>query len=97
MRLLVALIVAVAGTGCGDARSTCEAAVDEAVELANTQDVATVFDEAIDACASLEEFEAALEEFPDALDGGDARTFIADRCANEPAIADTPICTEVSQ
>lgn len=97
MRVLVALVLAVAATGCGDARSTCEAAVNEAVELANTQDVASVFDEAIEACGNLEEFEAALEEFPEALGGIDARTFIADRCTNEPAIADTAICTEVGQ
>lgn len=97
MRLLVALILAVAATGCGDARSTCEAAVSEAAELANTQDAASVFDDAIDACASLEEFETAVEQFPDALDGVDALTFIADRCASEPAIADAAICTEVSQ
>ena len=97
MRYVLAVVVAVAGAGCGDARSTCEAAVAEAAELVDTQDAATQFDTAIETCASLDEFEEAAEQFPDALDGVDVRTFVAGRCAAEPAIAESAVCTEVGQ
>jgi hypothetical protein len=97
VRYVVALALAVAVTGCGDARSTCDAAVAEAAEIAGTQDVVTQLDRAIEQCASADEFEAAVAQFPDALDDEDARTFLSGRCADEPAIADTAICTELSQ
>lgn len=61
------------------------------------EDTVEDLDEAIRACASLAEFEAAAEQFPDALDGTDARTFIANRCEFEPSLADTALCAGVSQ
>ena len=97
MRYVLAAVLAIAATGCSDARSTCEAAVAEAAELVDTQDAATQFDTAIETCASLEEFEEAAEQFPDALEGVDVRTFVAGRCDAEPAIAESALCTEVGQ
>ena len=95
MRYLLALVIAVAATGCGDARSVCEAAVAQVAEIAGTQDVTAQLDRAIEQCASADEFADAVAQFPNALDDEDARTFLSNRCAEEPAIAETPVCTEV--
>lgn len=97
MRYLLVLILAVAAAGCAASGSSCESAVREAADISATEDTVSDLDRAIEECATVAEFEAAAEQLPDALDGVDARTFIANRCANEPLIADTAICTEVGE
>jgi hypothetical protein len=61
------------------------------------EDTVSDLDQAIQECATLTEFGAAAEQFPDALDGVDARGFIANRCQFEPAIADSALCAEISE
>jgi hypothetical protein len=95
MRYLVVLVLAVAATGCGDAGSACESAVRDAANISSTQDTVSDLDAAIEECASLADLEAAADQFPDALDGADVRTFVSNRCAAEPAIAETAICGEL--
>jgi len=61
------------------------------------EDTLQDLDSAMEQCATIEEFEAAAEQFPDALDGADVRTFVANRCGFKPALVETAICGEVSQ
>ena len=97
MRVLLVLILSALTIGCGAGGSACEAAVQDAANVSATEDTVSDLDRAIEQCADLAQFEAAAEQFPDALDGVDARRFIANRCAAEPAIADSAICVEVSE
>jgi len=98
-RLLATTLLMVLGiAACGGAGgSACEAAVREAAEVSAMEDTVEDLDDAIRACVSFDEFEAAAEQFPDALDGTVARTFIANRCEFEPSLADSALCAEVSQ
>lgn len=95
MRLLVALILVATAAGCGLGGSACESAVREAAEISPMADTVSDLDEAIAQCASLADFEAAAAMYPDALDGVSASTFVANRCAAEPSIADSAICQEL--
>lgn len=97
VRLLMALVLVVMAAGCGVGGSACEAAVREAAEIPVTEDSGSDFDNAIQTCATVAELEAASEQFPDALDGTSVRTFVGERCAFEPAIADSAVCTELSE
>lgn len=78
-----------ASTGCEDAFATA-AEVDEPQE---SQEALWV---AFTACADLEEFTAAAEQHPDALDGADPETYVTTECRDEPAVGGTPVCDDVS-
>lgn len=97
MRLVLVLVLLATATGCGLGGSACESAVRESSEISAMEDTVSDLDRAIEECATLAEFEAAAEQFPDALDGVDASGFIANRCSAEPALEQTALCQEVSQ
>lgn len=95
--LAVVAVVLFAVTGCGAGGSPCEHAVRDAAAISGTEDSASILDEAITKCGSLQEFSAATDQFPDALDGADALTFVTNRCAHEPSVASSSLCDEVAR
>lgn len=95
--ITTALLLALGLAACGGSGgSACESAVREAAEVSGMEDTVEDLDDAIRECGSLEEFEAAAEQFPDALDGTDARTFIANRCEFEPSLANSALCADAT-
>ena len=95
MRIILALLLVSIISACGGTGSACESAVREAAEISSMEDTVSDLDRAIEDCASLADLEAAADQFPDALDGTAARTFVSNRCEFEPALADTAICAEL--
>lgn len=80
---------------------TCEdafAAIDvTAVESLEDLDAVTAeLDDTITACADVAEWEAAAQTTVPMLNLEDAETWLAARCAEEAALAGTPICEEVA-
>ena len=96
LRIIVLATLLGGVAACGAPGSPCEAAVREAAEISSSEDTASDLDEAIETCVTLAEFEAAADQFPDALDGVSAREFISNRCAFGPAISASAICTELA-
>lgn len=68
------------------------AAVDASEETVEDTDPAIV------ACGSVDEFTAAAEDHPGALDGADPVTWLENRCqhAQGPDVADSDICQELA-
>jgi hypothetical protein len=97
MRLIVALVLAAGSAGCSVAGTDYVSAVRETSEVSAMEDTVSDLDKAIQECATLAEFQAAVEQFPDALDGVEARTFVSNRCAAEPGIAESAICAELAE
>lgn len=97
MRILLALVLAWSLAACGSSGTACESAVREAADIASTEDTVSDLDSAIEECASLAELEAAADQFPDALDGVGALTFVSNRCEFEPTLSETAICVEVGE
>jgi hypothetical protein len=106
LRFICALVL-LALTACGGGTATgggaggdtgglsaCEAAMQRAAEIDPMQDTVSDLDPAIQQCESLDEFTAAAERFPDALDGGPATTFLSNRCPLEPSLELEAVCRE---
>lgn len=96
-RIMVLAVLLAGVAGCGATGSPCEAAVREAAEVSALEDTVSDLDEAIETCATLADFEAAADQFPEALDGVSAREFISNRCTFEPAISGSAICAELAE
>jgi hypothetical protein len=93
----LALVFALAACGSNGADETaCQQALADAAAIEATEDAVENLDEAIRVCASLVDFEAAADAFPEALDGASAREFIANRCSANDELADTALCQEVA-
>jgi hypothetical protein len=96
--LVAALVLSTAITACGGSAgpsSECERAIADAAAVDATQDTVEDLDDAIRACPSIAEFEGFADDYPDALDGVSARTFVGNRCQFEPSLTDTDICQEL--
>lgn len=76
----------------------CGDAVAEAAGVGDVQDSVEDLDPAIVACADMDEFTAAVEDHPDALDDADPETFVSNRCqhSEDPEVADSAICADVA-
>lgn len=80
--------------------SQCEEAVEFLAESNNDEEYQQTHtfeavDEAILACPDFESFQAATNEHPDALDGTDAETLVANRCEHGEEVSDAPICDDM--
>lgn len=95
LRVMLALVVVGSVAACGVGGSACDSAVREAADISPMADTVSDLDNAIRECSTLAEFEAAANQFPDALDGVGARGFIANRCAAEPGIESSALCQEI--
>jgi len=104
MRSLSAFLLVLALAACGggggtttggDAESACEAAFREAAAVDVMADTVEDLDAAVRACATEDEWRAASDAYPDALDGAPAGEFLRNRCSYEPALADTTLCQSV--
>ena len=89
MTLVVGLVA------CSDILTLCQSEVYVASKVSSLEDDVEDLDGAFEACASLEEFERAAGDFPDALDGASPAQFVANRCAVEPALAETSLCEDL--
>lgn len=75
--------------------SECENAVKGAAEISDMKNTVEDLDPAIQKCQALEDFTAAANKYPQALDGVDAKTFATNRCTYNPALQNTSICKEL--
>jgi hypothetical protein len=86
-------------TACGgatpDQQSACDAAFAQAFAIEPGVDTVSSVDGAISGCQSLEAWVSAAEQFPDAFGGEDPADLARQRCAANPALADTPVCAEL--
>ena len=99
-RLLPAIVLVLAACGGDPAGgpqqlSACQEAIAKAAAIDAMQDTVGDLDQAIRDCESLQEFAEAAEDYPDALDGVDAETFIGNRCEFEASLAEAAICREL--
>jgi hypothetical protein len=76
----------------------CGQAVAAAAAIDDMQDTVEDLDPAIAVCADFDELVAAFEDYPAALDGVDAQTFVANRClySEDASVTSSQICAEVS-
>jgi hypothetical protein len=77
--------------------TACEAAMKIAADVDSMHDAITDLDPAIQQCESIAEFERAVRKFPAALDGADARVFLAFRCDSPPSVALEAVCQELNR
>ncbi len=94
--------VALLAAGCSASDSAnltaCEAAMQQAAEVSDMEDVGTDTDPAMIASASVADFAAASDKFPAALDGVDVELYLGNRClySDAAAVTASPICTELA-
>jgi hypothetical protein len=100
--LATVLLLAMIGgslTACrsatADQQSACDAAFAQALAIEPGSDTISSFDGAISGCESLEAWVSAAEQFPDAFGGEDPTDLARQRCAANPALANTPVCAEL--
>jgi hypothetical protein len=102
---LLALSVALAGCGGGGDDeepaegpevSACEEAFAEAAEVDDMSDVHEDLWPAFEACGDLDEFSAAAEKYPDAINGTDPETYAKNGCLYEESLAESPVCVDIS-
>lgn len=72
--------------------SACDQAFAAAAQVDEMQDTIDDMLPAVRACDSVEEWKAASAAYPDALDGADAETVLANMCASRDEINDAPLC-----
>ncbi len=106
----VTVLCAILLTGCGGTvvsevftdvgraiEEGCLAAVSSAADIDTTQDTVEDLDEAIAACPSLFDLEAAAGLYPDAFDGANVRDVVRTRCAANEELTDGAVCREIAQ
>jgi hypothetical protein len=98
--IVTALVALFALSACGgesdsSEASACEDAFAEAAQVDEMQDAHSDLWPAFEACGSVEEFAAASDAHPDALDGVDPQTYAENQCASEPEVEGTPVCESV--
>lgn len=92
--VLAVLVASVSACSSSDDELTaCESAMKKAHDVDVMQDTNSDLDEALNVCGSIAEFSAASAKFPDALDGTDPATYVANRC--EFGTAFGAMCDEV--
>lgn len=79
----------------GAEASACDTAFAEAASVSDMEDQLSDLWPAFTACGTLEEFIAASENHPDALDGADPEIYATNQCLYEPVVEDSPICAEI--
>jgi hypothetical protein len=87
-----------AASDSAEAASACEQAFAVAAEVDDMQDTVADIYPALSACETLDEFEAADETHPSALDGADPETYARNACASasDAAVKQAPLCAEVT-
>ena len=75
----------------------CEQAVRNASDVDDFEDTAEDLDPAIRECESFADFRTATRNFPEALDGADARMFASNRCQYNSALSSTSVCLELGR
>ena len=94
--LLLVLGVAACGTNSegdnGENDTACEAAFRHMAAVDVRQDEVADLDAAVRACSTEDEWTAAAEAFPDALDGGSPGVFLRSRCFYDTVLAETVLC-----
>lgn len=73
--------------------TACDDAFREAASISDMQDRVEDLDPALRACSSIEEWVAAAERHPRALDGVDPETWLRNRC--QFGGPDTPLCRQI--
>lgn len=74
--------------------SACEEAFSEAAAVDEMQDLIEDLFPAVHACSTLDEWAAASDAYPDALDGANPELFLTNICANYSEIADAELCRQ---
>jgi hypothetical protein len=72
--------------------SDCELAFQEAAAIGSNQDAVEDLDNAVKVCGDEDEWIAASEMFPEALDGADPVTFLENRCTYGDGLGSSPLC-----
>jgi hypothetical protein len=82
--------------GGADYSEVCGSAVRAAVAIGDMEDTIEDLDPAIVACSNLEEFTAATNDYPNALDV-DPVTFVGNRClySDNDAVRTSAICSQL--
>ncbi|NMR30487.1 hypothetical protein [Crystallibacter degradans] len=97
--LAVLAVAALALTGCGDSSGNESAGCMEAFAAADKerelQDTDKFLEPAFTACSNLSEFEAASEAHQGVLGNTLPSRYVTERCQNEAALAETPLCTSL--
>ncbi len=105
MPRISALVLVLALVGCGgpsasvttiNSKSACEAAFRRAAAVDPMRDPVRYLDDAVRACASEDEWRAASDAFPGALDGASPGAFLRNRCDFEPTLVNTALCISVA-
>ncbi|CAN5880508.1 hypothetical protein BH23ACT12_BH23ACT12_22110 [soil metagenome] len=94
------LIACLLLTGCGpgSVSARCAAAFEAAASVSAYQDTHEDLFPAYSACSSVDEWKAASEQHPGAIDGAEPVAYVQTVCANNQAVlGDTPICVAVNQ
>lgn len=78
--IILVLFVTTACGGGSPELTDCEQAFADAAAVSDFQDTVEDLDPAVRSCESLEEWVAASEAYPAALDGVDPETFLRNRC-----------------
>jgi len=82
----------VKGGGATKESSACLRAFKSAAAVSRFQDTNEDLFPAFRACGSLEEWRAASDKYPDALDGADPDSYAKTVCEQNAAVMGTPIC-----
>ena len=75
-------------------QSACESAVAAAASIGDMEDTVEDLDPAIRACKSVDEWIAANDAYPDALDGVDPVVYLTNRCLYGEGLESTDLCKE---
>lgn len=92
---LLGSVVTACGSATADQQSACDAAFAQALAIEPGSDTVSTADGAIAGCQSLEAWVSAAAKFPDAFGGEDPADLARQRCAANPALANTPVCADV--
>lgn len=109
MRVGLVMLVLLVGCGSGDPvtevtsptgaaySAECGQAVEGAASVSDMEDAVDDLDPAIAVCTDLDELSAAVDDFPDALDGADVEGFVSNRClySEDDEVLSSSICDSV--
>lgn len=92
---VAALALAACGEGTGNDSAGCMEAFAAADKERELQDTDAFLEPAFTACSNLSEFEAASEAHQGVLGNTLPSRYVKERCQNEAALAETPLCTSL--
>lgn len=94
--VLIFLLAACGGSVSNDTEelTACEVAFQQAAEVSDMEDTVDDLNQAFVDCQTEEEFIAASDKFPGALDGVDPVTFMNNRCEFGPFNKQNSLCAK---